>query len=402
MSKSETTLPSLETHWETDALDTGRIHDELNRMWASLGGPPHAGQTPGEQVASTHLGGGDLMRSNTLNLIAVADNELAARVITQSVSQLKDYLPSRAIVFITDTEVERAHTWTVDLRLNESTETGTDNILRFETIMISAHPKVSGYLASVVSPLLISELPTYLWWPNGDFMGKPFFDDLSHIADRLIVDSALLGNDAGTVSQLRQLVDEPDDPVVGDFTWARLQPWRQLVAQFFDPAETRHCLDEVTDITVEYAEHRSDNSSGFAAALIIIGWLASRLGWEVTETLERRRKGGWSVPLRSVSDDGKAHDVLVRLIPDPAPGARFSLRSVELVAGGACEGRFQVRRTDEDDLITSSHTRTSPEVSRMVYARRQGPNELLEDELRRLAADKTLEDSIRIATQLLP
>ena len=97
MSQKTTSGPVLQTSWDTDALDTGAIHDELNRLWAAIGGPRHGGQAPGEMVADSHYGGGELMRANTLNLIAVADDEDIAQMITSTVSHLSDFLPSRTI-----------------------------------------------------------------------------------------------------------------------------------------------------------------------------------------------------------------------------------------------------------------------------------------------------------------
>lgn len=397
------TKPILESSWQTDTLDTGAIIDELTRLWAEIGGPAHGGEAPGEMVAEQRVGGGVLMRANTLNLIGVAENGQNARLITETISQLKDFLPSRTVIFITDEDPARQHTWDVLVQLNEAWHRSSDvPALRFETIIITADPKVAGHLASLVSPLLMSELPTFLWWPSGDFVTNPVFQDLVEIVDRLIVDSAQLGNDAETVAQMRTLLDDEDDPWVSDFTWSRLQPWCHLIAQFFDPTEVRGVLEDISQVSIAYAETRKDRSSGFAAALLMVGWLGSRLGWEVMEPLERRRAGGWSAPLRAVNPDGRRRDIQIRLTTDPSPEARFSLRSVELIADGERDGIFRVIRTDKDDLITSSESSETPYVSRMVYARRQSSVEMLGEQLQRFGSDRIFEDAIRFATRLLP
>jgi glucose-6-phosphate dehydrogenase assembly protein OpcA len=403
MSQLFETKPILESSWDTDALDTGAIIDELTRLWAEIGGPAHGGEAPGEMVAESYIGGGGLMRANTLNLIAVAENEDSARLITESVSQLRDFLPSRTVIFITDEDAARTHTWHVLVQLNEAYHGSSDApALRFETIIISADPKVAGHLTSLVSPLLMSELPTFLWWPSGDFSSSPVFKDLVEIVDRLIVDSAQLGNDAETVAQLRTLLDDVDDPWVGDFTWVRLQPWCNLIAQFFDPPEMQVNLQSIAQVNIAYAERREDRGSGFAAALLMIGWLGSRLNWEVLEPLERRKAGGWSAPLRALDKTGKPRDIQIRLATDQSPAARFSLRSVEITCVGEHEGVFRVIRTDKDDLITSSETADSPYVSRMVYARRHSNVEMLGEQLQRFGPDRVFEDAIRFATRLLP
>ncbi len=404
LSRTEQT-PVHATSFQTDALDTGAIHDELNRLWSELGGPPQGGEGSGEMVAEPNFGGGGLMRANTLNLLAVARNERDAGLITASISRLHDFLPSRTIILVTRAagETEGGGPYDVHLQLIEQ-HTGTDAPpLRFETITITAGIDAMGHLASLVSPLLAAELPDFLWWPGNDFVRNPLFEDLQQIVDRVIVDSAQLGNDTSGVSAMRALLDEDDEtsPRIGDFAWLRLAPWRQLIAQFFDPPDVQQCLSAIEEVTISYADVREDGSSGFASALLTVGWLASRLGWEIMDPLEKRRAGGWSAPLRS-SANGRSREISLRLLPDKSPHARFSLRHVEISASGEHSGTFRVERTDADDMVTSSETRTVPLVSRMVYAKRPSNEKMLGEELQRFGRDRTFEEAITFATRLLP
>lgn len=388
--------------WDTDAIDTAAIHDELNAMWSD-GQPPRVVSGPyGEQVDTAHPQNNDVMRANTLNLVAVAPSLEIAEMILSTVSQLKDFLPSRTIIVITDPSLQRPKTWHVDLQINEtSSKDDTPGIL-FETITFWTDQSSAGVLSSLVSPLLISELPTFLWWPSGEFRDNAIFEDLALVADRLVLDSARLGNDAHAVADYRTLIDEDTDPLVGDFTWLRLAPWRQLVAQFFDPVDMISSLSAIDSVSIAYAQEREDRGSGFAAALLICGWLGSRLGWEVIEPLEPRKTGGWTAFMAATDANGRANEVSIRITPDATPGAKFSLRSVEIITNHDTNGRFVVQRTDQDDLITSSETSSTPHVSRMVYSRRHSTVEMLGEELQRFGADKIFEDSIRLATQLLP
>jgi glucose-6-phosphate dehydrogenase assembly protein OpcA len=397
----------LAKSFQTDTLDTGLIHDELNQLWAQLGGPPEGGSGTGEMVAEPHFGGGGLMRANTLNLLAVARNERESNLVTQTVSRLQDFLPSRTIVLVTrsrDESDEQDKAFDVHLQLNEQ-ETGRDEPgLRFETIRITAGIESVGLLASLVSPLLAAELPDFLWWPGNDFARSPLFEDLQEIVDRIIVDSAQLGNDTSGVAAMRDLLDNADEnaPLIGDFTWLRLAPWRQLIAQFFDPPDVQTCLTTIDEVTISYADVREDSSSGLASALLTVGWLASRLGWDIMDPLEKRRSGGWSAPLRAVDANGRGREISLRLLPDKSPHARFSLRSVEIKSDGEYPGTFRVERTDADDMVTSSETKSVPQVSRMVYAKRPTNEKMLGEELQRFGHDRTFEEAITFATRLLP
>lgn len=388
--------------WDSDTVDAGQIHDELNQMWSEGHKPRIISGPYGAQIDPTHVAGVDVMRANTLNLVAVADSLDIAEMILSTVSQLRDFMPSRTIIIITDPTLVRPKTWHIDLKINETESKDDTTGILFETITFWTDHSSAGVLSSVVSPLLISELPTFLWWPSGEFSGNAIFDDLVQISDRLVFDSARLGHDAHAVADYRTLVDEPTDPTVGDFTWLRLAPWRQLVAQFFDPAETHESLKHIENVNISYAHERQDRGSGFAAALMIVGWLGSRLNWDVIDKLEPRKTGGWTAFMAATDDAGRAHEVNIRLTPDATPGAKFSLRSVELITNGGNRGDFKIHRTDQDDLITSSETEKSPLVSRMVYSRRHSTVEMLGTELQRFGPDRVFEDAIRLATQLLP
>lgn len=388
--------------WDTNAVDVGVVHDELNAMWAD-GQPPRIVSGPfGEQLDPQHGSSQEQMRANTLNLVAVAPTLDIAEMILSTVSQLKDFLPTRTIIVITDPTLTRPKSWHIDLQINETASKDDSPGILFETITFWTDQSSAGVLSSVISPLLISELPTFLWWPSGEFRDNAIFEDLALIADRLVFDSARLGNDAHAVADYRTLIDEPTDPTVGDFTWLRLAPWRQLVAQFFDPQDTQKSLEFIDSLSISYAQERKDRGSGFAAALLICGWIGSRLGWDIIEPLEPRKAGGWTAFMKATDKNGRAHEVDIRLTPDATPGAKFSLRSVEIITNHDTAGKFVIQRTDQDDLITSSETNNSPHVSRMVYSRRHSTVEMLGDELQRFGPDRIFEDAIRLATRLFP
>lgn len=403
---SETSIgPVLATSFQTEILDTGAIHDKLIQLWTEVERPAPVPDAPDEIVAEPSTGGSGMMRANTLNLLAVARTDKDARLISEAVARQRDFLPSRTIILLAhdlDDEDIIASGFEVHLELREQHGAGRSSPL-FETILIQASTGSVESLSSLVSPLLIPELPDILWWPGGDFSRNALFLDLQRIVDRVIVDSAQLGRDTTGVASLRDLIDtdEANAPIVGDFAWLRLAPWRQLIAQFFDPADVQESLATIDEIAISYADVREDGSSGFASALLIVGWLGSRLGWEIVDPLERRRTGGWSAPLRSRSG-GRGREIALRLLPDKSPQARFSLRRVQIVSGGDAPGMFVIERSDEDDLITSSKTRTIPRVSRMVYAKLPTNEQMLGEELQRFGHDPIFEKALAFATNLLP
>jgi hypothetical protein len=116
--------------------------------------------------------------------------------------------------------------------------------------------------ASVVSPLLIADLPAFIRW-----RGRPPFDDvfdeLVDVVDRLIVDSTEWPSD--TLAQsYGELAKRFDRTVISDIAWERTERWRRELAGAW-PFEAR-------EISVQ-ATH--------AQALLLKGWLQSRLSHEV-------------------------------------------------------------------------------------------------------------------------
>src|SRR5438270_4765634 len=61
--------------------------------------------------------------------------------------------------------------------------------LCYEEITIRAPVQSSGHLSAAVLPLLVSHLPTCLWWMDDPRFSEDAFEDLESIADRVIVDS---------------------------------------------------------------------------------------------------------------------------------------------------------------------------------------------------------------------
>jgi hypothetical protein len=61
---------------------------------------------------------------------------------------------------------------------------------------------------------------------------------------------------------------------VVDLAWLRTTPWRERLAASFDPAHRRVALEQMCGLAVR---HRASSA---ASALLLSGWLASRLQWQ--------------------------------------------------------------------------------------------------------------------------
>ena len=69
---------------------------------------------------------------------------------------------------------------------------------------------------------------------------------------------------------------------VVDLAWLRSTPWRERIAATFDPPSWRAMLRQISRVEVR---HRPDSA---VSGVLLLGWFASRLGWEPGSLLSRR------------------------------------------------------------------------------------------------------------------
>jgi hypothetical protein len=114
--------------------------------------------------------------------------------------------------------------------------------------------------ASIVEPLLISDLPVFLRWRGEPPWGAQEFDQLVGVTDRFIVDSTEWDDLPHPYRDLARLFDRA---AVSDIAWARTSRWRTLLAPLWP---------DIADVSTVRVTGTN------AQALLIVGWLRSRLG----------------------------------------------------------------------------------------------------------------------------
>jgi glucose-6-phosphate dehydrogenase assembly protein OpcA len=130
-----------------------------------------------------------------------------------------------------------------------------------EVIRVRLGGRRAQHPASVVMPLLIADLPAFARWRGRPGFDEPF-DELVEIVDRLIVDSTEWGEDLE--SAYTRLGEYFDRTAISDIAWARTERWRRMLAHAWP--------FECTRVRVRATR---------AQALLLCGWLRSRLGHDV-------------------------------------------------------------------------------------------------------------------------
>ena len=264
------------------------------------------------------------LRSSVLNLIVVTDED-SAEEITTSVSKLAGRYPARAVVFVADPEDEP----NVDVGLSAFCHSrgGGGAQVCAEQITIHAEGPPAEHLESFAGPLLIPDLPVFLWYPGAFPSRSPGFSTMAQLSDRVILDSAggPQEDHEACLRRISDLLEDPATPAIGDLQWVGLSPWRSLLADTFGAPERAGELEKIERVEVLYAP------GGENRALLLVGWLASTLGWTPESTT--RNDGG-----ETIEYSGPSGGITVELSSD-SPDAR--LRRIRLYSE---EYSFQVSR----------------------------------------------------------
>ncbi|MGH2924363.1 MAG: glucose-6-phosphate dehydrogenase assembly protein OpcA [Solirubrobacterales bacterium] len=232
--------------------------------------------------------------ARTLNLIVAPGPRGSEQAIEATLAALGDRSPSRTLVL-------RRH--------------ATDR-LDAEAIMQCHHPSAAGrvgvchdrvvlaaddsrliHAASLIAPLLLSDLPTVLWLPAP---AVPIPDPrLLERAQHVLVDSTEDGVPIWHLAELAHVVG------VHDLTWGRLEFWRAATAAAFEPLQQRSLLSRITSLELGY------EGEALSAALLHVGWVAARAGWRP----ERVERDDGRVLGRALRPDGG--EVALSLRRDP-------------------------------------------------------------------------------------
>jgi glucose-6-phosphate dehydrogenase assembly protein OpcA len=222
-----------------------------------------------------HVANNSLVPARVLNLVVVADREWKGETANR-LDRVGRYHASRTVLCT----VEESRT-TLDARafLHYEQPLGGGIGLIRERIEIDVGPGHLSRLDSIIDPVLVSELPTVLWSPHSY---DEAVEALLGTIDVLLIDSDDAIDPFDALARAEKLLESV---YVVDLAWLRTTPWRERIAASFDDPQRRAALAEI--VRVEF-DHRPSSAS---SALLLAGWLASRLGWETRELGPSDRSG---------------------------------------------------------------------------------------------------------------
>lgn len=374
-------------------LDVEAVERELTKLWRQS-----AGANVGEVKAGDENA---MMRARVANLMVYVSAEPASNEINKVLGELTVQHPCRALVMVGEAqEADRDIEMFVSSFFKGPGKTG-DRRLCCEEVTLIARGRFVAELPSATLPLLVPDLPVFLWWRDELKLRDKTFAELAHRADRVIIDSARFQEAGSEMQALATWMrsEAEDQAAISDLNWARLTSWRALLAGFFDSLERRAMLDQIGSVRIEYATNEAAPEAIAPQALLIAGWLASRLTWKLTHSANQKAP---SAPQTMIYEkDGRRIAVEFRQVERPQlrPGR---LACVALTTESSAPATFEVRRSEDGRrLETNAIQGSQSNQARVSPVRNRSAAELLGGEMEILCRDRVYEEAVFNATGMM-
>jgi len=255
------------------------IREELRQLWAS------------EAMSSEAV-----IRARTHNLVVYVAAEASAEETTRQVIERTGERPGRVIIV----DATREQTGGLDAWVTTYCRSVARHQICGEMITLAVSPDRQEELHSTVVSLLAPDLPVYLWWGRLPDPTDHLFAHLAPESERILVDSDGFEDAATGYARIAEIQQHFK---VSDLAWARLSPWRQQMAHLWDVAELREALAAIHALDIHHLAAKRKTNPG--RSLLLLSWLAFRLGWAVTGA-KLDGKSGLTVEWRQGGEPGKS------------------------------------------------------------------------------------------------
>jgi hypothetical protein len=234
--------PALVEIWQDSDVRLGAVESALAQL----------------RAATTAAGGPPVIRTSVMTHIAWVPEEWREQA-TKALAGMAERHPSRTIVLEPKPDSGKNR---VDATVTLETYAvpGSDRSICSEIISLELQGTRAKAPASIVEPLLISDLPVFLRWRGEPPWGSPELDQLVRVVDRLVVDSTEWDD---LPYPYRRLIELFERTAVSDIAWSRTSRWRALLASLWPD------IADVASIRVHGTQAQGN---------LLAGWLRSRLG----------------------------------------------------------------------------------------------------------------------------
>jgi glucose-6-phosphate dehydrogenase assembly protein OpcA len=370
--------------WSDPATDAGGIQLAMDRLWreASSSRVTFDGQSPND---------GGIVRTRVANLITYSSAGVDVHQLEEELRVLATQHPIRSILFEADPTLPAGSTAAT---VRAYCRPASGRKVSFEHIQISSGDTSGPRLASMVSQLLVRDLPTILWWAGSPSFTSTTFADLASLADLVVFDTAkfavAVDGLAGVGDGLKRYRSRI---AIADLNWNRLADWREVIAQFFDHNAALGAIGDIREIEISVSP-MADNVVS-AQALLLVSWLASRLGWSFAAV----EYGHESAQFRMTHDETSINVSVVSGGGKHRPAG--TICSVRIEAGPVeLTQRFWLSSDADACGTASAEYAPGQSASRRFSLVERSTSDLIADELEAFGKEHALDDALDFAVAL--
>lgn len=304
---------------EPKEVDVVAIERELTRLWKDAS----------EGAAEPHSA--PVLRACALNFVVVTGHEEGVEALAAMVGDVTIEHPARIFLIVANrgSSTPKLDAW-ISARCSLPVPGGKQ--VCCEQITLTGQGAEAAKIPSIVTSLLVPDVPSVLLWKSDLDGHDPVFRALSEVVNRVLIDSS---DNPEPEQMLRAwggfMKTAGSHVTFGDLAWTHLTPWRSVVANAFNPQSMRPLLKQIIAVTVEYSSTAMPRHSGLSQALLFVSWLAERLQWTVAEGVHKGANGEYTAILRQ-----NGQTISVRIVPvPPRQGSPGGIESLSLGMQGA-------------------------------------------------------------------
>lgn len=396
-------------------LDVEIVERELAELWQQT----TSNSSPDVETA--------VLRARVANLLVFVSSQTLLDDVDGMIHELTTIHPSRVLMMLGDRPAaDQDIEMFVAAYCQSDKRTGIKRLC-CEEITLKARGSFVVELPSAALPLLVSDLSTFLWWRDALQVADKVLDTLLRATDRLVIDSAEFADPLSDLRETNKLFHEESYKQVGisDLNWARLTLWRALLADFYDVPACRPWLESIDHVRIDYVAPEHETATVAPQALLLAGWLASRLQWILVDETPAQEKSE-TLSFKFLSIEPGSNPTTSSLagesgrgeaVGEGFPGRVINLElnrvergerkpgrlvQVELRSDLKRAGSFLVARS-ADNLHLVAEARLGQEVhrGRVLPVRNRSAVQLLSRELEILCNDQIYEEALAVAISLI-
>jgi len=310
-----------------------------------------------------------VLSAMTMNFIVWIENPEHRDWILDAADKVSAKHPSRVVILEACSKVKG-----MSLQRATHGDDTSEMTVHAQRVTIGCNAVAPDQVRETVHALLVTGLPTVLWWTGNPFARRPTFDALVASAESLVVNTSGLSADESMVLELEKFMASRTPVSVRDIAWMRLSSWQDMIAQFFDNAAVREELFAIRRLRIV--------AGSDAEALYLGGWLGSRLGWTACGHDEFCDRQDVHIPFEHVRDGGARR-----------------VRSIEITTKNSV---FTANVSDGDEnVVILKATGSGARGERLVQLQSMDNASLIERAILDSTTDEVFETALRMVGTLL-